>query len=64
MKIDEVVKYYSIKNDENHTVHTVTELLPNGIPSCRMPMVKLSDKAGYVLVSHCEVVDTDQELNR
>jgi hypothetical protein len=32
---------------------TVTDVYQNGIPSCREPMVKLDNKAGVVLASHC-----------
>jgi plastocyanin len=54
LKVGDTVRYFEILNDNSFTDHTVTGLLPEGIPSCREGMVRLSDKRGYVLESHCK----------
>lgn len=53
---DEVGYRSSLKDTEySHTgkVHTV---LPDGIPSCRRPLVMIEGKAGVVLESHCQKI--------
>jgi hypothetical protein len=57
MKVGDTVEYRSFKTDEKPShVGVVYDVQPDGIPSCRMPMVKIEGKAGYVLASHCKVV--------
>ena len=57
MKIGDKVGYKStLRDEEFQHVGVVIEELPQGIYSCRMPMVKIEGKAGYVLASHCELV--------
>lgn len=52
-----MVYYYSLKRDLTpHHVGVVTEVLPEGIPSCRELMIKIEGKSGYVLASHCRQV--------
>lgn len=54
--LGESVKYFSSLQDlgtSRYSTHIVRELLPDGIPSCHEPMVKLEGKSGYVLAAHC-----------
>lgn len=54
LKPGDVVRYYPIMYERMaFSDHRVVEIYPDGVPSCREPMVKLSDKSGIVLVSHC-----------
>lgn len=39
-------------------ISVVTEVYPNGIPSCREPMLKLDGHPGVVLESHCALIKT------
>ena len=48
------VGYLSVLGDsEFQHVGEVYELWPDGIPSCREPMLKSEGKAGVVLAEHC-----------
>lgn len=63
LKVGYKVKYREVKSDKEFIVHVVRSVHPKGIPSCPIPLVKLSDKAGVVLPSHCELIkegDTDE----
>ena len=52
------VGYVSAIGDESYQhVGTVIDAYPEGIPSCREPMVKIGGKAGVVLWSHCTVLE-------
>lgn len=53
-KEGDLVGYKSVLEDsEFQHVGKVRSVHPNGIPSCREPMVMLEGKAGVVLASHC-----------
>lgn len=48
------VKYFSVMGVScEPSYHTVLAVYSAGIPSCREPMVSLTNKAGVVLASHC-----------
>ena len=56
IRVGDSVRYYDALPSQGSTYqvdYIVDELLPNGIPSCREPMLKLRGKPGYVLESHC-----------
>lgn len=57
MRVGDAVRYRELKDKEAFTLHIVMDVRTKGIPSCPEPMVKLTDKAGYVLASHCEVIE-------
>lgn len=57
LKVGDEVRYREVKDDKDFTQHFVRSVHLHGIPSCALPMVKLSDKAGLVLASHCEKVE-------
>lgn len=55
-KVGDKVKYYPVMGGPFASAHletTVREVYPNGIPSCREPMLMLNGKAGVVLAAHC-----------
>ena len=52
--VGDLVGYVSVIGDKTYQhIGKVYELWPEGIPSCREPMLKIEGKAGVVLVSHC-----------
>lgn len=55
-EVGQRVRFYPIAGRKIHSIHTVTEVFLNGIPSCREPMLKLEGKAGVVLAAHCSIV--------
>lgn len=50
------VRFYPVAGRRIFEDHLVEEVWPNGIPSCREPMLKLKGKAGAVLVAHCKLM--------
>lgn len=56
IKVGDTVRFYPVAGRQIHSTHTVAEVIPNGIPSCREPMLKLEGKAGVVLAAHCKPV--------
>lgn len=55
IKEGDYVGYLSVLTDtEFQHVGKVLDTLPEGIPSCAKPMVKIQGKAGYVLETHCK----------
>jgi hypothetical protein len=59
LKPEDRVRYYSVKGVDNFSEHKVIAVYPDGIPSCREPMVKLEGKSGLILVSNCNVMGTN-----
>ncbi len=57
LKVGYKVKFREVKSDKEYTSHVVRSVHPKGIPSCPAPLVMLSDKAGVVLQSHCELIE-------
>ena len=61
LKIGDLVGYKSLLGDKDFQhVGRVHTILPDGIPSCREPLVMLDGKSGVVLASHCTII-TDKE---
>ena len=57
IKVGDVVDYYSVVGDtEPYLRAKVWQVLPEGIPSCRKPILWLEGKGGCFLASHCRVV--------
>ena len=56
LRVSDKVEYREVKENSMGTPHEVLAVLPHGIPSCREPMVKLANKPGYVLASHCTLI--------
>ena len=57
MKVGDFVEYRSVKTDRtSQCTGRIADLQPEGIPSCREPMLKIEGKPGYVLVSHCKLM--------
>ena len=56
-KVGDTVRYYPVIGGKESTVRVVTDVYPNGIPSCREPMVNLEGMAGVLLASHCFLME-------
>lgn len=56
LKVGDKVRFYPVAGRRIHEIRTVREVIPNGIPSCREPMVMLDGKTGVVLEAHCRLV--------
>ncbi len=55
--INDEVGYKSVKDDaEFQHQGLVIEVYPDGIPSCKEPMLKIAGKSGVVLASHCTLL--------
>lgn len=59
LSVGDLVQYRSVRHQAAYTEHIVEDVYPEGIPSCREPMVKLKGKSGVVLASHCVRVYMD-----
>lgn len=59
MKVNDYVKYFSIRGQKGFEIFKITSVHPNGIPSYRYPMVMLNGNAGAVAQSHCEKINLD-----
>ncbi len=54
VKVGDWVAYRSVLDDKKpHFIGKVRDLVPDGIPSCREPMLMLEGKSGVVLATHC-----------
>lgn len=54
LHVGEKVGYVSrLGDNEFQHVGRIHTVLPDGIPSCKEPMVMIEGKAGVVLASHC-----------
>lgn len=54
--VGELVRFYPVAGRRIYEERVVREVLPEGIPSCREPMLMLEGKPGVVLAAHCKVV--------
>lgn len=55
-KPGDLVRFYPVAGRRIYEERIVTSVHPNGIPSCREPMLMLEGKPGVVLAAHCKEV--------
>lgn len=67
IQVGDMVRYYPVLRPKggagDWVDYVVDEVRVDGIPSCREPMVKLRGKPGYVLASHCFVMEWMPSVN-
>lgn len=57
IQVDDKVGYRSTLKDQDFShIGRVRSVHPDGIPSCREPMIMIEGKAGVVLATHCTVL--------
>lgn len=62
-KVDDLVGYKSSLGQEGFTyTGRVSSVHPDGIPSCKRPLVMLKGLAGVVLASHCIPIENPKEV--
>ena len=63
-KIGDTIGYKSVLTDKEFThVGKVRDIADIGISSCSKPMVKIEGKSGFVLSSHCVLINIKSEKN-
>ena len=54
-KMGDVIDFRNVKRGGITHTGPISGIYPEGIPSCREPMVKIDGYAGVVLESHCSL---------